>query len=76
MFRIMSRRALDELCRFLEREPSITGLVSVIGLRTTKDEYVARIFLEVKRRPLYLVEEEIGELGKVPVQGCDTAAAT
>jgi polyisoprenyl-phosphate glycosyltransferase len=158
MFRIMSHRAVDELCRFREREPSITGLVSVIGLPTTKvlvtsgarhagqtnfsywrqvnfaigfllsfstkplrlismlgltisilslvyffvvvfqrlalgtpvqgwptvvglitflggiqllalgitGEYVARIFLEVKRRPLYIVEEEIGELGKDP----------
>jgi glycosyltransferase involved in cell wall biosynthesis len=156
MFRIMSRRAVDELCRFRERDPSITGLVSIIGLPTTKvlvtsgtryagrtnysywrqvnfaigfllsfstkplrlismlglaisvlalvyfvvvvvqrlafgtpvqgwptvvgllsllggvqllglgitGEYVARIFLEVKRRPLYVVEEEIGELGK------------
>lgn len=36
MFRIISRRAVDELCRFREREPSITGLVSVIGLGTTK----------------------------------------
>jgi glycosyltransferase involved in cell wall biosynthesis len=159
MFRIMSRRAVDELCRFRERNPSITGLVSVIGLPTTKvlvtsgarhagrtnysywrqlnfaidfllsfstkplrlismlgiaisvlalfyfvviviqrlafgtpvpgwptmvgllsllggvqllalgvtGEYVARIFLEVKRRPLYVVEEEIGELGKALV---------
>ena len=159
MFRIMSRRAVDELCRFRERDPSITGLVSVIGLPTTKvlvtsgvrhagrtnysywrqvnfaigfllsfstkplrlismlglaismlalvyflvvviqrlafgtpvqgwptvvglmsllggvqllamgvtGEYVARIFLEVKGRPLYVVEEEIGELGKTPI---------
>ncbi len=159
MFRIMSRRAVEQLCRFRERDPSITGLVSVIGLPTTKvlvtsgtrhagrsnysywrqlnfainfvlsfstkplrlismlglaisvlallyffvvvvqwlafgtpvpgwptvvgllsllggvqllalgvtGEYVARIFLEVKRRPLYVVEEEIGELGKAPV---------
>ena len=36
MFRIMSRRAVEELCRFRERDPSITGLVSVIGLPTTK----------------------------------------
>jgi glycosyltransferase involved in cell wall biosynthesis len=161
MFRIMSRRAVDELCRFRERNPSITGLASVIGLPTTKvlvtsgtrhagrtnysywrqvnfaidfllsfstrplrlisllglavsmlalvyflvvviqrlafgtpvpgwptvvglmsvlggvqllalgiaGEYIARIFLEVKRRPLYVVEEEIGELGKVPFRG-------
>ena len=160
MFRIMSRRAVDELCRFRERDPSITGLVSIIGLPTTKvlvtsgarhagrtnysywrqlnfaidfvlsfstkplrlismlgvaismlalvyflvvviqrlafgtpvpgwptvvgllsllggvqllavgltGEYVARIFLEVKRRPLYVVEEEIGELGKAPAE--------
>ena len=160
MFRVMSRRAVDELCRFRERDPSITGLVSVIGLPTTKvlvtsgvrhagrtnysywrqvnfaigfvlsfstkplrlismlglaisvlaliyfvvvviqrlafgtpvqgwptvvglmsllggvqllalgvaGEYVARIFLEVKRRPLYVVEEEIGEfVGKAPI---------
>ena len=159
MFRIMSRRAVDHLCRFRERDPSITGLVSVIGLPTTKvlvtsgirhagrtnysywrqlnfainfvlsfstrplrlismlglaisvltllyflvvvvqrlafgtpvpgwptvvgllsllggfqllalgvtGEYVARIFLEVKRRPLYVVEEEIGELRKASV---------
>jgi glycosyltransferase involved in cell wall biosynthesis len=161
MFRIMSRRAVDQLCRFRERNPSITGLASVIGLPTTKvlvtsgtrhagrtnysywrqvnfaidfllsfstrplrlisllglavsmlaliyflvvviqrlafgtpvpgwptvvglmsvlggvqllalgiaGEYIARIFLEVKRRPLYIVEEEIGELGKVPLRG-------
>jgi glycosyltransferase involved in cell wall biosynthesis len=161
MFRIMSRRAVDELCRFRERDPSITGLVSVIGLPTTNvvvtsgarhagrtnysywrqlnfaigfllsfstkplrlismlglaismlalvyflvvviqrlafgtpvqgwptvvgllsllggvqllalgitGEYVARIFLEVKRRPLYVIEEEIGELGKAPGSG-------
>ena len=160
MFRIMSRRAVDQLCRFRERDPSITGLVSIIGLPTTKvlvtsgtrhagrtnysywrqlnfainfvlsfstkplrlisilglavsvlallyfvvvvikrlaygtpvpgwptvvgllsllggvqllalgvtGEYVARIFLEVKRRPLYVVEEEIGEfVGKTPI---------
>ena len=158
MFRIMSRRAVDQLCRFRERDPSITGLVSVIGLPTTKvavtsgtrhagrtnysywrqlnfainfvlsfstkplrlisilglaisalallyffvviiqrlafgipgagwatvvgllsllggvqllalgvtGEYVARIFLEVKRRPLYVVEEEIGDLKVAP----------
>jgi hypothetical protein len=36
MFRIMSRRAVDQLCRFRERNPSITGLVSIIGLPTTK----------------------------------------
>jgi polyisoprenyl-phosphate glycosyltransferase len=158
MFRVMSRRAVDELCRFREREPSITGLVSVIGLPTAKvqvtsgarqagrtnysywrqlkfavnfllsfstkplrlismlglvistlsfvyfvvvviqrlafgtpvpgwptvvglltllggvqllalgttGEYVARIFLEVKRRPLYVIEERIGELRKIP----------
>jgi len=160
MFRIMSRRAVDELCKFREREPSLTGLVSIIGLPTTKvlvtsgrrqagrtnysfwrqvkfainfllsfstkplrlismlglavstlalvyflvvvvqrlafgtpvqgwatvvglltllggvqllalgvtGEYVARIFLEVKRRPLYVVEETIGELGKAPAE--------
>jgi hypothetical protein len=36
MFRIMSRHAVDQLCRFRERNPSITGLVSIIGLPTTK----------------------------------------
>jgi glycosyltransferase involved in cell wall biosynthesis len=168
MFRIMSRRAVDQLCRFRERDPSITGLVSIIGLPTTKvpvtsgtrhagrtnysywrqfnfainfvlsfstkplrlismlgigisvlallyffvvviqrlafgipvpgwptvvgllsllggvqllalgvtGEYVARIFLEVKRRPLYVVEEEIGELGKTAVEAWDTPTAT
>jgi polyisoprenyl-phosphate glycosyltransferase len=166
MFRVMSRRAVDELCRFREREPSLTGLVSVIGLPTTKvlvtsgvrragrtnysywrqlnfainfllsfstkplrlismlglalsalallyfvvvviqrlafgtpvqgwptivgllsllggvqllalgvtGEYVARIFLEVKRRPLYVVEEEIGDLAKTPADTWDTPA--
>lgn len=168
MFRIMSRRAVDQLCRFRERDPSITGLVSVIGLPTTKvlvtsgtrhagrtnysywrqlnfginfvlsfstkplrlismlglaismlalvyvlvvviqrlafgtpvqgwptvvglmsllggvqllamgitGEYVARIFLEVKRRPLYVVEEEIGELGTAPVDAYDNRTGT
>jgi polyisoprenyl-phosphate glycosyltransferase len=167
MFRVMSRRAVDELGRFREREPSLTGLVSVIGLPTTKvlvtsgvrragrtnysywrqvnfainfllsfstkplrvismlglalsalallyfvvvviqrlafgtpvqgwptivgllsllggvqllalgvtGEYVARIFLEVKRRPLYIVEEEIGELAKTPAETWDTPTA-
>jgi polyisoprenyl-phosphate glycosyltransferase len=166
MFRVMSRRAVDELCRFREREPSLTGLVSVIGLPTTKvlvtsgvrragrtnysywrqlnfainfllsfstkplrlismlglalsalallyfvvvviqrlafgtpvqgwptivgllsllggvqllalgvtGEYVARIFLEVKRRPLYVIEEEIGDLAKTPAETWDTPA--
>ncbi len=32
----MSCRAVDQLRRFRERNPSITGLVSIIGLPTTK----------------------------------------
>lgn len=167
MFRVMSRRAVDQLCRFRERDPSITGLVSVIGLPTAKvmvtsgtrgagrtnysywrqlnfainfvlsfstkplrlismlglavsvlallyffvvviqrlafgtpvpgwptvvgllsllggiqlmalgitGEYVARIFLEVKRRPLYVVEEEIGDLDKTAAPAWDSPAA-
>mgnify|MGYP001773092085 CR=1 FL=1 len=31
MFRIMSRRTVRELCRFKEREPNLTGLVSLIN---------------------------------------------
>jgi glucosyltransferase len=61
--------------------PTVVGLLSLLGgvqllaLGVT-GEYVARIFLEVKRRPLYVVEEEIGELGKAPVEACDTPTAT
>lgn len=35
MFRIMTRRAADALCRFEEHDPVITGLMSLIGLPTT-----------------------------------------
>jgi hypothetical protein len=61
--------------------PTVVGLLSLLGgvqllaLGVT-GEYVARIFLEVKRRPLYVVEEEIGDLGKAPVTGSDTSTAT
>jgi len=29
-------------------------------------EYIGRVFAEVKRRPLYLVAEEVGEASKAP----------
>jgi dolichol-phosphate mannosyltransferase len=36
MFRIMSRRTVDELLKFKEHEPNLTGLVSLIGFPTAK----------------------------------------
>lgn len=36
MFRIMSRRTVDELLKFREHEPNLTGLVSLIGFPTAK----------------------------------------
>lgn len=36
MFRIMSRRTVDELMRFGETEPSVTALISLIGFPTAK----------------------------------------
>jgi dolichol-phosphate mannosyltransferase len=36
MFRIISRRTVDELLKFKEREPSLTALISLIGFPTTK----------------------------------------
>jgi glycosyltransferase involved in cell wall biosynthesis len=36
MFRILSRRAVQGLIRFGEREPAITGLISIMSYPTTK----------------------------------------
>ena len=61
--------------------PTVVGLISLLGgvqllaLGVT-GEYIARISLEVKGRPLYVVEEEIGELGKAPAAARDTPTAT
>jgi len=36
MFRIMSKRTVEEVCKFKENEPSLTGLTSVVGFPTAK----------------------------------------
>ena len=36
MFRIMSKRTVEAILRFSEREPSITGLISIINYPTTE----------------------------------------
>jgi glycosyltransferase involved in cell wall biosynthesis len=36
MFRIMSKRTVENILKFSEREPSITGLISVINFPTTE----------------------------------------
>ncbi|MDD5618225.1 MAG: glycosyltransferase family 2 protein [Candidatus Omnitrophica bacterium] len=36
MFRIISRKAVGEILKFKETEPSFTGIISLIGLPTTK----------------------------------------
>jgi glycosyltransferase involved in cell wall biosynthesis len=36
MFRILSKRTVDNILRFSEREPSITGLISIINYPTTE----------------------------------------
>ena len=38
MFRMMSRRTVDALCRFREKEQNLTGLVGLIGFPTDKVE--------------------------------------
>jgi len=51
--------------------PTLVSLVTFLsGVQLlalgTIGEYVGRIFLESKRRPLYIVEEIIGQSGDIP----------